>query len=137
MHLVRRRFLTGLAGAGATLLATPVAHSAARRPRPRSAIQHVVVVMMENRSFDHLLGWLPNADGAQAGLDVVTAGPVGRQVMRGMERPVRVRIGARWPCPATPAGNRAPRTRLRRARGQPSPAHDCWTAGQPSDPDGL
>lgn len=102
MHLVRRRFLTGLAGAGATLLATPVAHSAARRPRPRSAIQHVVVVMMENRSSDHLLGWLPNADGAQAGLDVVTAGPVGRQVMRGMERPVRVRIGARWPCPAAP-----------------------------------
>ena len=23
---------------------------------------------MENRSFDHLLGWLPNADGKQAGL---------------------------------------------------------------------
>jgi phospholipase C len=65
----RRRFLTGLAGAGATVLAPPVARSAARRPRPRrSAIRHVVVVMMENRSFDHLLGWLPNADGAQAGL---------------------------------------------------------------------
>ena len=24
--------------------------------------------MMENRSFDHFLGWLPNADGKQAGL---------------------------------------------------------------------
>jgi phospholipase C len=33
-----------------------------------SQIQHVVVVMMENRSFDHLFGWLPNADGQQAGL---------------------------------------------------------------------
>jgi phospholipase C len=32
------------------------------------AIRHVVVVMMENRSFDHLLGWLPGADGRQAGL---------------------------------------------------------------------
>jgi phospholipase C len=31
-------------------------------------IQHIVVVMMENRSFDHLLGWLPNADGKQVGL---------------------------------------------------------------------
>ena len=31
-------------------------------------IQHVVLVMMENRSFDHLFGWLPNADGKQAGL---------------------------------------------------------------------
>jgi phospholipase C len=29
----------------------------------------VVVVMMENRSFDHLLGWLPGADGRQAGLE--------------------------------------------------------------------
>ena len=30
--------------------------------RPR--IQHVVVLMMENRSFDHLLGDLPGVDGA-------------------------------------------------------------------------
>ena len=28
----------------------------------------VVVVMMENRSFDHFLGWLPRADGGQQGL---------------------------------------------------------------------
>ncbi|HSU39136.1 MAG TPA: alkaline phosphatase family protein, partial [Polyangiaceae bacterium] len=34
----------------------------------QSGIEHVVVVMMENRSFDHLLGWLPGADGRQAGL---------------------------------------------------------------------
>jgi len=37
----------------------------------RSGIEHVVVVMMENRSFDHFLGWLPNADGRQAGLSYV------------------------------------------------------------------
>ena len=38
-------------------------------PNPASSgIEHVVVVMMENRSFDHLLGWLPNANGMQAGL---------------------------------------------------------------------
>jgi phospholipase C len=35
----------------------------------RSGIEHVVVVMMENRSFDHLLGWHPTADGVQAGLE--------------------------------------------------------------------
>jgi phospholipase C len=29
---------------------------------------HVVVLMMENRSFDHFLGWLPGANGVQAGL---------------------------------------------------------------------
>jgi len=28
----------------------------------------VVVLMMENRSFDHMLGWLPGANGRQAGL---------------------------------------------------------------------
>ena len=33
-----------------------------------SGLDHIVVVMMENRSFDHYLGWLPGADGKQAGL---------------------------------------------------------------------
>jgi phospholipase C len=38
-------------------------------PEPgRSGLEHVVLVTMENRSFDHLLGWLPDADGRQAGL---------------------------------------------------------------------
>jgi phospholipase C len=38
-------------------------------PAPaKSGIEHVIVVMMENRSFDHFLGWLPHADGEQAGL---------------------------------------------------------------------
>jgi phospholipase C len=25
-------------------------------------VEHVVVLVMENRSFDHFLGWLPGAD---------------------------------------------------------------------------
>jgi phospholipase C len=38
-------------------------------PRPEaSGIDHVVLVTMENRSFDHALGWLAGADGRQAGL---------------------------------------------------------------------
>jgi phospholipase C len=38
-------------------------------PTPqRSGLEHIVVVMMENRSFDHFLGWLPGAAGRQAGL---------------------------------------------------------------------
>ncbi len=37
-------------------------------PPESSGIEHVILVMMENRSFDHLLGWLPGADGRQAGL---------------------------------------------------------------------
>ena len=38
-------------------------------PKPKkSGIDHIVVAMVENRSFDHLLGWLPGANGRQAGL---------------------------------------------------------------------
>jgi phospholipase C len=32
------------------------------------SLDNIIVVTMENRSFDHLLGWLPAADGKQAGL---------------------------------------------------------------------
>ncbi len=45
--------------------------SALLPPPELSGIDHIVVLMMENRSFDHLLGWLPNADGKQAGLTYV------------------------------------------------------------------
>src|SRR3954451_271132 len=38
-------------------------------PAPKNLpIDTFVVLMMENRSFDHYLGWLPKADGRQAGL---------------------------------------------------------------------
>src|SRR5687767_14187541 len=40
--------------------------SAQGLPAPQaSGIEHVIVVTMENRSFDHFLGWLPHADGVQ------------------------------------------------------------------------
>ncbi len=42
---------------------------AVKLPSPRNMpIDTFVVLMMENRSFDHYLGWLPGADGRQAGL---------------------------------------------------------------------
>ena len=65
---------TGLvaAGAGRWLPDGAAEAAAATLPAPhRSGIEHVVVVMMENRSFDHFLGWLPGADGRQAGLSYV------------------------------------------------------------------
>src|SRR5438876_514243 len=38
-------------------------------PSPgQSGIENIVMVLMENRSFDHFLGWAPGADGRQAGL---------------------------------------------------------------------
>lgn len=61
----RRTFLktTSIAAAASPML-NEKAFAASGEPN----IQHVVLVMMENRSFDHLLGWLPKANGVQAGL---------------------------------------------------------------------
>jgi phospholipase C len=84
----RRTFVKGALGAsGAVLLGRVADTGAAGAATPRldrlrrtiltepalpdpkdSGIEHVIVVMMENRSFDHFLGWLPHADGKQAGL---------------------------------------------------------------------
>jgi phospholipase C len=61
-----------LGGSAGARLLEPAAAAAATLPDPAaSGIEHVVVVMMENRSFDHFLGWLPGADGKQAGLTYV------------------------------------------------------------------
>jgi phospholipase C len=81
---ISRRKVLGAAAAGAGALAvsgTSLSRVAGALPRPPelnprkimrdptlSGIDHVVVVMMENRSFDHFLGWLPGANGIQAGL---------------------------------------------------------------------
>lgn len=43
-----------------------------------SGIEHIIVVMMENRSFDHFLGWLPGSNGKQAGLTY--RNPIGNSV---------------------------------------------------------
>jgi phospholipase C len=78
--LRRREFLqrtaitAGLAGAAASLplnllMSEAANHEAraARLPSPSNVpIDHFVVLMMENRSFDHYFGWLPNADAVQA-----------------------------------------------------------------------
>lgn len=41
----------------------------AQLPNPtNSGIEHIIVVMMENRSFDHIMGWVTNANGRQSGL---------------------------------------------------------------------
>jgi phospholipase C len=72
----RRHFIkTTAAATGA--VAFGLGHTAAAEairstkglPKPQSSgVEHFVIVMMENRSFDHFLGWLPGADGRQAGL---------------------------------------------------------------------
>ncbi|MGW4534536.1 alkaline phosphatase family protein [Nocardia sp. NPDC004340] len=63
---------TVLAGAGALALGAVAGSTVgctpetASMPVPaESGIDHIIVVMMENRSFDHYLGWLPGANGKQ------------------------------------------------------------------------
>jgi phospholipase C len=76
MSVNRRDFLRKAVSLPAAALASAIPNSQSQiraanevLPTPAaSGIEHIVVVMMENRSFDHLLGWLPNSNGAQAGL---------------------------------------------------------------------
>src|SRR3954470_16487968 len=75
--LQRTALTAGLATTLGTVLTpdTLVAAAAQRQrraaplPAPKNLpIDTFVVLMMENRSFDHYLGWLPGADGRQQGL---------------------------------------------------------------------
>ncbi|MDL4816654.1 alkaline phosphatase family protein [Actinomadura opuntiae] len=84
-ELTRRGFLAGTAGAAALIAAsgaggtaadaaTPVRAPVSALPDPAdSGIDHIVVVMMENRSFDHYMGWVSGADGRQEGLTFTDA----------------------------------------------------------------
>ncbi len=71
MRVARRTFMRGLLGTSvmgmggiACSAPRPVGGGNPPAPTPQaSAIQHIVVLTFENRSFDHFLGWLPNAEG--------------------------------------------------------------------------
>ncbi|MEK6805434.1 MAG: alkaline phosphatase family protein [Pseudomonadota bacterium] len=74
--LTRRQFIAGATAAAGSLAISgcdeatqKIISSGGALPDPgTSGIDHIVVVMMENRSFDHFLGWVPGADGIQAGV---------------------------------------------------------------------
>jgi phospholipase C len=87
MTIDRRKFLAGAARACGAVAAGALAGVIAARPSAgadqdepeqgesaefvspaKSGIEHIVVVTMENRSFDHLFGWMSWAKGRQAGL---------------------------------------------------------------------
>jgi phospholipase C len=88
--LQRTAVTAGLAaGLGLALDPNTVVAEAARKqrrsyiPSPRNLpIDTFVVLMMENRSFDHYLGWLPGADGRQAGLTFTDAHGVRHETHR-------------------------------------------------------
>ena len=79
--LTRREFIVGATAAAGTYMlpgcntgtsTTPtITARGAALPNPADCgIDHIVVVMMENRSFDHYLGWVPGANGVQAGVSL-------------------------------------------------------------------
>ncbi len=88
--ITRRDFLAASAGAAAlglggclgaadTCVTGPDGKQVCALPQPNEApFDTIVVLMMENRSFDHLLGWLPGANGRQQGLTYVDASGVAR-----------------------------------------------------------
>ena len=88
MRTTRREFLQRAAATGGglalgSLTGVPRAFSQQLLPVPElSGIDHIVVLMMENRSFDHMLGWLDGADGRQHGLRYVDAPGVAHRTYR-------------------------------------------------------
>src|SRR6187549_2747334 len=71
MPTTRRQFLRYAAATGGAVAlggARAFSQQALLPPPEFSGIDHIVVLMMENRSFDHMLGWLEDADGQQHGL---------------------------------------------------------------------
>src|SRR5438034_491991 len=78
-------------------------------PDPKTTgIEHIVVVTMENRSFDHFLGWLPNADGKQAGLSFVDN--------NGVAQPTQPLSGDNTGCPHRSEERRVGKERTCRGR---------------------
>lgn len=74
LSVSRRQFLGGVVATAGSIAYSKVGTASqvfnkSTLPRPEnSGIQHIIVVTMSGRSFDHMLGWLPAADGKQAGL---------------------------------------------------------------------
>jgi phospholipase C len=110
----RRRFLAGVAGAagaialpgcGPAVTSAPASAAASggagALPDPADCgIDHIVQVMMENRSYDHLLGWVPNSNGIQNQAFVNNAGELVPTFHMGNSDPAYGFQGCGWEDPA-------------------------------------
>ncbi len=134
----RRQFnrTTLLAGGAAVLgraafrLSAPsdtMAQSLPSLPSPESSgIEHIVSVTMENRSFDHFFGWMPNADGQQAGLTYVDT--------KGVTHATHSLSGDNTGCPAADPDHSYSGARIEYAGGKMNgflldPANDTYCIG--------
>ena len=108
----RRDFLAGMAAATGVLalggcngngnlgVQGGIHGSASQLPKPEdSGIDYIVQVMMENRSFDHFYGWVPGADGRQAGVSFPRADGSLVQTFRLSQDPLYGFQGCGWADP--------------------------------------
>lgn len=109
----RRRFLAGMAAAtgalalpgcgpaGSDALDAGLRAGEGALPNPEdSGIDHIVQVMMENRSYDHFLGWVPNSNGVQHQVFVNNAGEDVATFHMGNSDPAYGFQGCGWEDPA-------------------------------------
>ena len=82
--ITRRDFLARMAiAAGTVAVGCRDSNGPGPDPDPTTGtLDHIIVVTMENRSFDHLLGWVPGADGKQAGLTYTDVNAVAHPTYR-------------------------------------------------------
>ena len=87
--MTRREFVRGAAATtgliafgGLGTLRRAFAQAPALPAPETSGIDHIIVLMMENRSFDHILGWLDGADGRQKGLAYLDSAGQAHQTYR-------------------------------------------------------
>jgi len=81
----RREFLAGVAATGlaAACVRYPFPGGPRALPDPKSSgLDHIVVMCMENRSFDHYLGWVRGATGRQTGLSYLDEAGVAHRTHR-------------------------------------------------------
>jgi len=81
-------FVAALAGCGVAYLSTysPPVPADTVSPIPGSPIDHIVIIMQENRTFDNLFNGLPGADTVQSGMSdgvAIPLQPVGLADSRG------------------------------------------------------
>ena len=112
---------------------------------PLADIRHIVVLMMENRSFDHMLGYLQQPTGrwTSNGLTGTETNP---GPTRAAAHGVRVPAGRHGVPPARRAAGREPRPLPRRRTASPSSSRAATTASSrassqkpdpPAEPEGL
>jgi phospholipase C len=70
------RSITASAIASSLLGCSSGCHSTPAASNPALPIQHVVVIMQENRSFDNLFNGFPGADSAQSGMNLGVSAPL-------------------------------------------------------------